>query len=103
MLIIAQRVAHEFAQLKKTKKYTGSSYRFPISNQAVTSSLAVNAAEISPLLQASEDRVKALENEVRRKYYENITEDFVDGFERERLIESCWNDEYFDGRKYISS
>ena len=66
-----QRVQHEFAHLKKTKQYVGSSYRFPISNQAVTSSLAVSAAEISPLLQASEERVKALENEVRIEHYEN--------------------------------
>jgi len=69
----------------------------------VNSSLAINAAEISPLLQASEERVKALENEVRRLYYENNVVKLLDGFKRERLVENRWNDEYLDGRKYISS
>jgi len=58
------RVHKEFAHLKRTRQYVGATYRFPISNNPVTTGLAVNAAEVSPLLQASEERLHALENEM---------------------------------------
>jgi len=54
----------DFEDLKRTKNFPGQNYRFPVSNEPLTSSFIVNPEQISPLLKASEERIKALEKEV---------------------------------------
>lgn len=57
----------EFEDLKRTKYFPNHNYRFPVSNEPLASSFLINPEQISPIIKASEERIKSLETEVEIK------------------------------------
>lgn len=67
-----QRIVREFEDLKRSKYYPSQNYRFPVSNEPLVSGFIVNPEQISPLLKTSEERIKALEKEVKQQLENKI-------------------------------
>lgn len=62
--LLGEKLKRDFENIKRTKHFPNTSYRFPVSNEPTGTNFVINPEQINPVLKASEDRIKALEDEV---------------------------------------